>query len=189
MNLSVARGLLSAAALGLIISSCTSPLLYETDIPDFRAPADKALCVIIRPTGMYGQYAPLWLDKKCVGGTSGNTITSFEVDPGSHLVLTKVNLMSKTKLNFTAGKVYYILMAAYPIPMVGVGTSLTPMPGSEATEKIKQETGSVKYTKLNPEYDHEDLDDDDLQEELEDYQKWEAKNPDKAKVEAEYTGY
>jgi hypothetical protein len=97
--------------------------------------------------------------------------------------------MSKTKLNFQAGKVFYILMAAYPIPMVGTASSLTPMPGAEATNKIKEEQGKIKYTKLNPEYDHEDLDNDDLKEELEDYAEWEKKEPDKARVEAEYPGY
>ena len=189
MNLSIVRALCSVTALGILISSCTPPLLYETTVPDFKAPADKALCVVIRPTGVYSQFAPLWLDAKCVGGTEGNTITSFEVDPGSHLVLTKINIMSKTKLNFQAGKIFYILMAAYPIPMVGTATSLTPMPGPEATEKIKQEEGQIKFTKLNPEYDHEDLDADDLKEELEDYAEWEKKEPEKAKIEAEYPGY
>ena len=189
MNRSFVRTLCSIGVLGVILSSCTPPLLYDETIPDFRAPSDRALCVVIRPSGMYGQYAPLWLDTKCVGGTEGNTITSFEVDPGSHLVMTKINLMSKTKLNFQAGKVYYILMAAYPIPMVGVGTSLSPMPGDEATQKIKEEEGKCKYTKLNPEYDHKDLEADDLKDELEDYAKWEKKEPEKAKAESDYPGY
>jgi hypothetical protein len=189
MNRSLIRALLPAVAFGALFTSCTSPLLYEDTIPDFRAPADKALCVVIRPTGMYSSYAPLWIDAKCMSGTEGNTITSFTVDPGSHLLMTKINLMSKTKLNFQAGKVYYVLMAAYPIPMVGVGTSLTPMPGPEATEKIKEEQGKLKYTKLNPEYDNQDLEADDVKEEMEDYAKWAEKEMEKAKVEAEYPGY
>ncbi|MBN1309601.1 MAG: hypothetical protein JXA18_16900 [Chitinispirillaceae bacterium] len=189
MILSLTRALFTVAAFCVFLVSCTSPLLYEETIPDFKAPSDKALCVVIRPMGIYGQYAPLWLDTKCVGGTIGNTITSFEVDPGSHLVMTKINLMSKTKLNFQSGRIYYVLMAAYPIPMVGTGTSLTPMPGSEATAKIEEEQGKIKFTKLNPEYEHKDLDADDLKEELDDYAEWEKKEPEKARAEAEYPGY
>lgn len=188
MRVSITRTL-CIAALGLLMSSCTSPLLYEDALPDFKAPADKALCVVIRAGGMFDQYAPIWLDEKCMGGTEGNTVTSFEVDPGIHLVLTKINLMSKTKLNFQAGKVYYILMAAYPIPMIGTGTSLTPMPGAEATDKLKQEQGQSKYAKKNPEYNHEDLSADDVKEELKDYSEWEQKEPAKAKTEADYPGY
>jgi len=176
-------------AVAMIIISCTSDLLYENNIPEFKAPANKALCVIIRPTGLYGTYSPIWLDKKCVSGTEGNTITSFEVDPGEHLVLTKISLMTKVKFNFQPGKVYYLMQAAFPIPMVGVSTSLTPMPGPEAVTKIESEKGKIKFTKLNPEAGHKDLDDDDVKEELEDWSKWSRKEPEKAKIEIEYPGY
>jgi hypothetical protein len=101
MNLSIIRNFCFIGAMGVMFSSCTPPLLYEEAIPDFKAPADKALCVVIRPSGMYSQYAPLWLDAKCVGGTEGNTITSFTVDPGSHLVMTKIKPYVENKTEFS----------------------------------------------------------------------------------------
>lgn len=91
--------------------SCIPPILTEDTIPNLKAPADKALCVIIRHAGFSG-YAPVWLDAKMVSGTNKGTLTSFEVVPGSHLVMSKINLMAKTKLNLEAGEIYYIMQGS-----------------------------------------------------------------------------
>jgi hypothetical protein len=177
------------SSLGLLFVACEPFLLYEDQMPTFKAPSDKALCVVIRPSGMYGNFAQLWLDKKTVGGTEGNTITSFEVEPGEHLVITRISIKTKVKLNFEAGKVYYLMQAAFPIPMIGVSTSLTPMPCAEAVAKLEEEKGKLKFTKLNPNNtDLDDLEDKDVKEEMEDWKKWADDNQDKAKVEREYSG-
>ena len=178
-----------AVMIGLLAVSCEPILLYQSPLPEFKAPSDKALCVVLRPSGMFGEYAPIWLDEKCVSGTMGNTITSFEVAPGPHLVLTKIALLTKVKLNFQPGKVYYLLQAAFPIPMIGTSTSLTPMPGDEATAKIEKEKGNIKFTKLNPKQTYQDLTAGNIKEELKDYDEWTKKEPAKAKVEADYPGY
>jgi hypothetical protein len=168
---------------------CEPVLLYEEQFPAFNPPADKALCVVIRPSGMYGNLAQIWLDGKTVGATSGNTVTSFEVDPGEHLVITRISIKTKVKLKFEAGKVYYLLQAAFPVPMLGVSTSLTPMPCAEATEKLEQEKGKCKFTRLNPNNTSlENLDDDDVKEELDDWKEWSDDNPEKSKTEIEYSG-
>ncbi len=181
--------LLMVPVCGLLLSSCTSPLLYEDALPEFKAPSDKALCVVIRQVRMFGNYTPIWVDQKLVSGTIGGTVTSFNVDPGEHLVITKVTVKTKLKYNFQAGKVYYILQTAWTVPMVGVMTGFTPLPADEAVALLEKEKGSVKYSRANPEYDGDDLSEDDVKEELEDYAEWAEKNPDKAKVEAEYPGY
>lgn len=73
--------------------------------------------------------------------------------------------------------------------MVGTGISLTPMPQSEAISIIEKEGSSLKYTRINPEADPKNLDDDVVQKELQDYEKWAKKEPEKARSEAEYPGY
>jgi len=173
----------------LFLTGCEPYLLYEDAWPEFKAVPDKALCVVIRPTGFAGgAYSPLWLDSKLVSGTTGNTVTSFTVEPGEHLVITKISIKTKVKFNFQAGKVYYLMQAVFPVPMIGTSTSLTPVPCEEATAKLEQEQKSLKYSRSNPNKEQEDLSAEEVKEELEDWDKWSKENPEKAKVEIEYSG-
>ena len=171
---------------------CEPFLLYEDQVPEFSAPPDKALCVVYRASGLIPDLAYLWCDKKLVSGTTGNTITSFEVDPGEHYIFSKANIMNKVRFNFEAGKVYYIAVAAFPVPIgitTLINTVLSPRTCEEATEKLESEKGKLKYTRINPNAEGgEDLSEDDFQEEIEDYKKWMEKEPEKAKLEAEYEG-
>jgi hypothetical protein len=189
MRFTLRKALAAFAVSGLLLSSCTPELLYDKNIPNFTAPADKALCVVIRQSSFGGKYAPLWLDAKLVSGTSGATITSFEVPPGPHLVITKINIKTKTKLNFQAGKIYYLQQAVWPVPFVGLMTGLTQMPQSEAAPLIEKERGSIRYSRINPDNGDKDLSNEDFQDETKDYDKWAQKEPAKAKAEADYPGY
>jgi hypothetical protein len=182
------RVVLAAVAVGMVFIACEPFLVHQDQFPDFKAPADKALCVVIRPAGMFGDLAKIYCDGKIEGGTFGNNVMSFEVSPGPHLVLSKIRTISKVKFNFQAGKVYYILQAAFPVPFVGTSTSLVPMPGAEATAKLEQEKGKCKYSQYNVKSQEPDLDKKDVDDEMKDYDEWAQKNPDKAKVEAEYPG-
>lgn len=192
----------SAVVVGLFLAGCEPFLLFEESIPEFKPPADKALCVMIRPSqsalkavgGLVGGFdanalAIIYVDGKVVGGLQENSVTSFEVEPGEHLVLSKVKTMSKVKYNFQPGKVYYITQGLMPIPMIGTGQALKPMTPDEYRSKLADNTGALRYTRLNPNVPAEDLDADDVQDELEDWQKWAKKNPEDAKVEMEYPGY
>ena len=183
------RVLLAAVVVGMVFVACEPFLIKQDQFPDFKAPADKALCVVIRPSGMFGDLAKIYCDGTIEGGTNGNNVMSFEVTPGPHLVISKIRSKAKVKLNFQAGKVYYILQAAYPVPFVGTSTSLSPMPGAEATAKLDQEKGKCKYAQYNVKAQEPNLDKKDVDELTKDYDEWAAKNPDKAKAESEYPGY
>jgi len=182
------RLLLAAVTVSVLLAACTPALLYEETIPNFSAPADKALCVVIRTSGMNSPDSPIWIDGKLVSGTARNTITSFKVDPGEHLVLTKFNIMSKCKLNFKAGKVYYILQTVYPVPMLGMMTSLVPLPCNEAAEVLEKEKDDLKFTKINPEGSFEDLPQNIVNKAQKDWKEWAEDEPEKAKKEIEYEG-
>ncbi|MBD3393110.1 MAG: hypothetical protein GF418_13395 [Chitinivibrionales bacterium] len=96
--------------------------------------------------------------------------------------------IAKARLTFEAGKIYYLIQAVYPVPMVGITTSLTLMPCEEAAAKLEQEKGNFTYTRINPARGIENLDADDVEEEREDRKEWADENPDKAKAEIEYKG-
>lgn len=188
----LSRILFASCIAGVLLTACEPFLIYEDQVPEFKAPADKALCVIYRASGLYGNLAKIYCDKKFITGTSGNTLTSFEVDPGEHYIFSKIDIMAKVKFNFQAGKVYYIAQAAFPIPIAIttlISNTLSPRTCAEAAEKLDSEKGKLKYTKYNSNYGEvEDLSDKDFQDEIEDYKEWMEKEPEKAKLEAEYSG-
>ncbi len=183
------RVVCAAVLAGILFIACEPFLIMQKEFPDFKAPADKALCVVIRPSGMFGDLAKIYCDGTIEGGTYGNNVMSFEVSPGPHLVLSKIRATSKLKFNFQAGKVYYILQVAFPIPFIGTNTSLTPMPGPEATAKLEEEKGKCKFSQYNVKSNESNLDKGDVDKEMKDYDEWAQKNPDKAKAEADYPGY
>ncbi|MBD3239910.1 MAG: hypothetical protein GF331_04940 [Chitinivibrionales bacterium] len=191
-----------SAVVGLLLVGCEPFLLFEEPLPEFKPPADKALCVMIRPSQtavkMAGKLvggfdanalAIIYVDGKLVGGLQENSVTSFEVEPGEHLVPSKVKTMSKVKYNFQPGKVYYISQGLMPIPFVGTGQALKPITPDEYRGKLADNTGALRYTRLNPNVPGEDLDPEDVKDELEDWAEWAEDNPEDAKVEMEYPGY
>lgn len=182
----------AVCVVGLTSVSCKTTevsILTETrEIPAFKAPATKALCVVVRPVRGFGD-ASIYLDGKLVSGTRGNSVTSFEVTPGSHLVLARIERMGKVKFNFKAGKVYYLLQAAYFIPYAGVLNTLSPLSGEAAASTFEREKGKLTYTSRDPAKPVEDLSAGEFEDEQKDYSKWAKENPEKARNEAEYPGY
>jgi predicted small lipoprotein YifL len=189
-----------AATVLIVLAGCGGKImLYQNEIPTFKAPDDKALCVVIRPTRYAGgDNSIIWLDQKAVAGTLGNSITSFTVDPGEHMVITKLDLSfmkqmikipAKVKFNFQPGKLYFLFQTLYPLPGVGVCTSLTPLTRQEAMETIEKEKGNCKYGLKDPNYETEDYSEKDIKEFFELWNEWAKKEPEKAKVEIEYPGY
>ncbi len=194
------RGLLVAAvaAGAVLMVGCEPFLVYQEQFPEFKPKSDKALCVVIRPTGGIGALrteATLWLDGKVVSGTGPNTITSFDVEPGEHILVTQLNTSgmikpkARVKFNYQPGKVYFVLQPVYPIG-IGVASSLVPMPGDEAMAKIEEERGKCQYVYMNSAYeDAEDMDENDVQDEYEEWASWAEEEPEDAKKETDYPGY
>jgi hypothetical protein len=202
--------LLAVASVGLVLAGCGEPfLLFEATLPEFSAPADKAMCVVIRPSqsamkglgaalgggGIMGggfdanALAKVYVEGKLVAGLQENSVASFEVEPGDHIVMSQVNTLSKVRYNFQAGKVYYIQQVLMPIPMIGTGQAMKPMTPDEYKSKLADNSGALRLAKLNPAVPAEDMDADDVAEEKEDWDKWAKKNPEEAKAETEYPGY
>lgn len=182
------------SCLVFLIAGCAKTLTYQTEVPKFIAPADRALCVVIRPSAQYKDVAYLFVDTNCVGATTENTVTSFEISRGEHLVLSRIELLSRVKLNLTEGKIFYLLqdVSLKMIPFVGkrLYTSLVPISGSEAAEILESKKGILRFTKKssNP-ATTANLSGSVYNSVLDDYAKWAEKEPLKARMEAEYPGY
>ncbi|HUI91105.1 MAG TPA: hypothetical protein VLX68_02555 [Chitinivibrionales bacterium] len=185
-----------ALTLLAMMAGCVSKLIYSKTLPEIKAPADKALCVIIRPTAFMGStYVPVYCDTKYVGGTEGNTLLTFPVDPGEHYIIGDATNKSKAKFNFQAGKVYFIFHTVVTVTAgyVTINTStFASSDGPSAMKKIEDEKGKITWVQKNPEdKDSKDMSTKDFDEVKKDYAKWaaESKNAEEAKTEAEYPGY
>jgi hypothetical protein len=186
-----------AAASLVFLVGCVSKLIYNKTLPEIKAPADKALCVVIRPMAMMGStFIPIYCDQKYVGGTEGNTMLTFEVEPGEHYVIADATNKSKVKFNFVAGKCYFIqhtVVTISPTSYITINTStFVTLTGEEAMKKIESEKGSITWVQKNPEdKDSEDMKAKDLEDVKKDYEKWaaEPKNAADAKKDSENPGY
>ena len=188
------------AASLVFMAGCVSKLLYNKTLPEIKAPADKALCVIIRPTAFMGSdFVPIYCDQKYVGATEGNTMLTFDVEPGEHYIIGNATNKSKAKFNFVAGKIYFIFHTVVtvrqsigPATVTIVTSTFASSDGESAMKKIESEKGKITWVQKNPEdKDSKDLDAKDFEDVKKDYATWagEAKNAEEAKKEAEYPGY
>jgi hypothetical protein len=185
-----------AVSLMVLMAGCVSKLIYNKTLPELKPIADKALCVVVRPTGFMGNvFVPIYCDTKYEGGTEGNTMLTFPVDPGEHMIIGDATNKSKVKYNFVAGKIYFIMHTVVTVsaPYVTINTStFAPMDGESATKKIESEKGKITWVQKNPEdKDTKDMDAKDFADVKKDYDKWagDSKNAADAKKEAEYPGY
>lgn len=179
----------------MLFSGCESMLIYNKELPQFKAPADKALCVIIRPMALMGSNTvTMYCDTAYQGATEGNTVLSFPVDPGEHYIIGDATNKSKVKYNFQAGKVYYILHTVVTISasyVTIVTSTFKPMSGPDAVAKLDSEKGKITWVQPNPKSPQKNLSAGDFEDVKKDYKKWvaDSKNAEDVKVEAEYPGY
>jgi len=185
-----------ALASMLVFVGCIPKLIYNKTVPELKPLTDKALCVIIRPMAFAGSvFIPIYCDQKYVGGTEGNTLLTFSVDPGEHYIIADATNKSKAKFNFVAGKVYFIqhTVVTFSTSFVTINTStFIPQDGESAMKKIESEKGKITWVQKNPDDKNaENMKDNDFAEVKKDYEKWAAdsKNADVAKKEADYPGY
>lgn len=187
-------GVCSIGAL-IAFSGCTPTLLYNKEVPAFKAAPDQALCVVYRPTAFAGAaFIPIYCDTNYVGGTEGNTVLSFAVTPGEHMIIADATNKSKVRFNFQAGKIYFIQHTVVTISggYITINTStFTPKAGAEAMAKLESEKGKITWVQPNPASSADNLSARDLAECIKDYDKWasEGKNAEDYKIEKEYPGY
>ncbi|MBN1578661.1 MAG: hypothetical protein JW913_19005 [Chitinispirillaceae bacterium] len=186
------------ALASLFIFSCEPWMLYEEKIPEFKAPADKALIVIYRGENPYGvendATASFYVDGKFVSGNDQETIISFPIDPGKHFIMGYIDGYCKTRCDFQAGKVFYLQHKVFPIlggwgGIHVAGHSLTFRTPDEKAADFKNPDDEFKYARFNPKQETEDMEEDDYKEEIESYEEWLKDHQAEAKKDLEYPGY
>jgi len=161
--------------------------------PKFPLSSDKATLVMSRGwEAMYGSNAHIntFLDGKFIGVTAINTYFATQVDPGSHYVFSQpIALVSApysiSKLNFEAGKTYYLNLQVRQPPF-------TPMPivGTFAVPPEEAEVADKTYMVRNPAVAAPaDMSAEDKSGAIADYEKELKEDPDKHKDAVNYKGY
>lgn len=175
---------------------CEPILLKKEVIPELKVPAGKALVVILRKISVSignlggGGIVMVYLDNKFVTGTEPNTVTTIEVDPGEHFIVSKTDMKTPLKFDFKEGKVYYILQATFPVPFIGTGNKIVPLDGAEGEENLKSmRDDNCEYAYANPASPQDDLSDKDYRSIKKEWEKLEEKDPEEAKKSMGYPGY
>ncbi len=187
--------MLSVTLAAQLLTGCTPLLLHEAVIPEFAPPADQALCVVIRPVAVSGGvFVPVYLDRQYVGGTEGDTVLSFPVPPGRHMVIADATNASKVRFDFKPGKIYYVAHTVVSInaPFVTINTStFTPKNAADAMGILRNERGRSTWVQPNPARQQENLSVARFAEIKADYEKWAAspEHAQSAREEREYPGY
>lgn len=174
------------ASVTFLLSSCGGLSMIEKDAPtEIKADLNNAKLVIYRGTS-FGFAVKLdnYLDEKFIGQTKGKSFFITTVEPGEHYVIASGENKACAKINFEAGKVYYLLQAIFP----GIMKARTGFMGSDP-EKFEKDKPDLTYFVIAEDEELPEIDKDDYNETIQDHEKELREDPDKHKDTANLPGY
>jgi hypothetical protein len=128
----------------LFLTSCSHfYMVGQKQRPEIKASPDKATLVVYRGTA-YGALIKIenFVDRRFIGQTWAQSYFFADVDPGRHYVFGVSENVACAKINFEAGKVYYLLQAIYPGAMI----ARTGFSGSDPTNFDNDVKDMAYYT-------------------------------------------
>ena len=95
-------GLSLAVAATLLVASCGNfGMVQQEQRPEIKAPANKAMLVIIRATNFgFAVVVDNYLDGEHIGQTKGKTYFLTEVEPGTHYVMSQAENVGCARFDF-----------------------------------------------------------------------------------------
>ncbi len=187
---SVLRKVMILSVLGtlLVLAACGGGAKHMTLMetkPRIAVKKDKAVLVIARTTSFGGGVAiDNFLDGKMIGQTRGKSFFVTDVTPGSHYVMAHAENWAAARINFAAGRVYFLNQ------MITVGvwmarTGFSPMTPKDGLEQIN-ESGCDYLVYNKP---GEDMSAEDYKGVKDDFEKEVKEDPGRHKDTLEYKGY
>lgn len=182
--------LLVALTMPVLLMSCAAGTVHmlDQDIkPKIAVKSDKAVLVVVRTTS-YGWAIVIdnYIDRKMVGQTRGKSYFMTDVAPGTHYVMAKAENVAAARINFEAGRIYFLDQGIY-MGIWTARTGLSVMTAAEALKQINEE--GCDYRVYNLQNPGEDLDPEDYQETRDDFEKEVKEDPTRHKDTLEYKGY
>ncbi len=174
------------AALCFLCASCGEfYMLKQNAKPQIKPSDTRAKLVIVRGTSFgFAVKIDNFLDGKFIGQTQGKSYFITDVDPGIHYVIGAAENNSCARLNFEAGKVYYLLQAIYP----GIMFARTGF-GTQKPDEAEKDIQDCKYLIIDPAKKAEDMKKDDYDKTVADFDREAKEDPNRHKDVLEYKGY
>jgi hypothetical protein len=174
------------AGLCFLFASCGEfYMLKQETRPEIKPSDTKAKLVIVRGTSFgFAVKIDNFLDGKFIGQTKGKSYFITEVDPGTHYIIGAAENNSCARLNFEAGKIYYLLQAIYPGIMFARTGFIAQKP-----EEADKDIAECKYLIIDPAKKAEDMKKADYDKTAADFDREAKEDPGRHKDVLEYKGY
>jgi hypothetical protein len=176
--------------LPVLLMSCAAGTVHmiEQDVkPPLGIKPGKAVLAIVRTTSFgWAIVIDDYIDGKMIGQTRGKSYFITDVTPGTHYVMAHAENIAAAKIQFEAGRIYFLDQGIYP----GVWKARTGLSAMTAEEALKQiNENGCDYRVYNTQKPGEDLDPKDYQETKADFEKEVKEDPARHKDTLEYKGY
>ncbi len=173
----------------VFLLSCAAGTVHmiEQDVrPTLATKPDKAVLVIVRTTSLgWGLTFDNYIDGKMIGQTRGKSFFITEVQPGTHFVMAKAENVAAAKINFEAGRIYFLDQGIYP-GFWTMRTGFSPMAAEEAKKQLGE--SGIQYRTYNASNPGPDMDSKDYEETKADFEKEVKGDPKRHKNILEYRG-
>ncbi len=176
--------------LSVLLVSCAAGTKYMTEQdtkPPIAPKADKAELVIVRTTSLgWAITIDNYIDGKMIGQTRGKSYFIAEVQPGSHFVMAKAENVAAARINFEAGRVYFLDQSIYP-GFWTMRTGFSAMTKEDALKQVNESGCDYRvYDTKNP---GPDMEAKDYNETKADFEKEVKEDPKRHQDVLEYKGY
>ncbi|HUI94012.1 MAG TPA: hypothetical protein VLX68_17370 [Chitinivibrionales bacterium] len=181
------KKIVTVAAALIVLAGCGNPFMLKIETkPDMHANASKAALVIYRSTS-FGPRMPVhnFIDGKYIGTTVGKCFFISKVDPGSRYVVGDAENKACAKINFEAGKVYYLQQILY----FGFKSARTGYSGSNPKDFEDQLKEGMDYIAINPAEKAPMLNEGDYKQTIADFEREDKEDPSKHKDTDSLQGY
>ncbi len=182
----VERFIVAAFVVPLFLGGCAAGtnMIAKDAKPPLAVKSDRAVLVIVRTTSFMGGYVVNnYLDGKLIGQTQFKSYFTTDVKPGTHYVISRADNTDAARINFEAGRIYFLQQGIYP--GWNATTRYSPMTLNDA----KKELAEASYLIYDTQRPGNDMSDKDFKEAKGDFEKENKEDPTRYKDVIEYKGH
>ena len=175
-----------AVSVALFSSCATTTMLTPDRKPVITSKPDKSTLVILRDT-LFGGAVAFWtyLDGKFIGETRVNTFFITGVEPGPHYLFVVAENTVGGHINFETGKTYSLTQGVTMGVWSARTTGFYPLTQEEAAAAMTR----CEYQEYDPSLGGEDMDPQQYEQAVRDYEIEVKENPEGFRELLEYKGY
>jgi len=177
---------LAASLFALTACAGAKYMIGKDQRPAIKSNPDKAVLAVVRTTSFgFGVVIDDYVDGKLVGQTRGKSSFITEVTPGTHYVMGKAENISTARMNFEAGKIYFLNQYITP-GFWKARTGFAPMAYDDGLKEFNQE--GCDYREYDSAHPGPDLEKSDYEEAKNDFEREVREKPDEHRDLTEYKG-